>query len=92
MKTYKPIHRSQWESEENNKAQLLYAVSYSPDGLFFAAGGSNGEARLYNSNTFEPLDYVSLGKSPVYSLAFNNSSNQLAVVGGANTFKVLNIV
>lgn len=76
-----------------DRAELLYAASFSPDGTQIAAGGcGTNETKIFtNTSTPKMVERISAGKGGVYCLAFAPSGKKLAMGGGGTQVTVVDL-
>ena len=87
-----------WNCEDPSKLQLLRvadsnnhrftfgALEYSPDGLWIAAGRSNGKVDLFNAYTGKRMLELREHSDHVYTVRFGKDSRTLASGGGGLTY------
>ena len=63
----------------------LHFVQYSPDGQLVAAAGADGQIRLFDAATLNPITVYSAGQGEVNGLDFSPDSTTLASTGDDGT-------
>ena len=62
---------------EGHATENVYAATWSPDGLYVAAGYNNNEVFVWDAVTHEPIFSTSMHDSAVHALIFSPDSTQL---------------
>jgi len=55
----------------NNNKQIIYSVTYSPDGKYLACGDSNGDIRLFRGDSFELLSLLPGNRIRITQIRFS---------------------
>jgi len=63
---------------EKHSSEVVYSITFSPDGRVFAAGGSSSTVRLWDMSTGELLQVLKGHTDTVTSIIFNSNGHILA--------------
>ena len=69
----------------------VFAVAYSPDGRFIAAGSADGTLRLWKASSREIVHVFRAHRGAVFATRFSADGNRLATLGGDRAVRVWDV-
>ena len=73
-------------------ADVVWSVSFSPDGTLLASGSGNGTIKLWDVAMGTPTAVIGEHTAEVYSVSFSPDGTLLASGSGDNTIKLWDVV
>ncbi len=84
----KPADRT-WNKKVIPSDLAITAIAYNHQGTRIATGDVAGKIWIYNSKTFQNVNFIYLSDEIIRSLAFSPDGSKLAIVDGSNKLYVL---